>query len=265
MVYNVNFKKIKFNKIFGMVFLSFGLLFLLLFGSIVSSSIIKKNSLDSSVKATYIEWEEHYDNDDDSITYSPIYHYEVDDKEYICDSNVSSNIKSGEGTVYYDSNNPSKCMTDFEDGSTWIFLIFLLIPLIFVVIGAVFIKSYLKKSKSLKTLASNGILVKGIPYQIIDSNVTVNNRVLKCFSITFTFPNGTTKNIVSEPANDHILYDHDGKCDLLYDPNNYENYFLDLEITTTGSGNPNIVYFEQTQQFNNSFDYNTSYNPENKF
>ena len=38
----VIYKKIKFNKTFGIIFLSFGLLFLLLFGGIISSSIIKK-------------------------------------------------------------------------------------------------------------------------------------------------------------------------------------------------------------------------------
>ncbi len=265
MVYNINFKKIKSNRTLGIVFLCFGLLFFFIIGGVVLSSIIEKNSLNSSVEATYIEWKEHYDNEDNSITYSPIYRYTVDDKEYTCHSNVSSNIKSGDGIVYYDSDNPAKCMTDFENNSTWIFFIFLLLPIIFIIVGACFIKSYLKRSKTLQSLASTGILVKGIPYQIIDSNVTVNNRVLKCFSINFTFPNGTTKNIVSDPANDHVLQDFDGKCDLLYDPNNYDNYFIDLEITTTGSGNPNIVYYEQTNQFNNNFYSNNSYNPESKF
>ena len=265
MVYNIDFKKIKFNKSFGLVFLCMGLLFFIIFGSISIGGIIKKNSLDASVKATNVEWKESYDREDNSVTYSPIYYYEVDNKQYICDSNVYSNVQKSSGIVYYDSNNPAKCMSDFESNSNWIFLVFLLIPIIFIGVGATFIKSYMKKQKNLKKLATTGVLVKGIPYQIIDSNTSVNGRRLKCFSIMFTFPNGTTKNIVSDPAYNHVLSDYDGKCDLLYDPNNYDNYFIDLEITTTGSGNPNIVYFEQTQQFNNNFDYNSSYNPENKF
>ncbi len=272
MVYNINFKKTKFNKIFGVVFLSMGLLFFIIFGSISINGIIKKNSLDASVKAKNVEWKESYDHEDNSVTYSPIYYYEVDNKQYICDSNVYSNIQKSSGIVYYDSNNPSKCMTDFESNSNWIFLFFLLIPTIFIGVGIAFIKSYSKRQKKLKKLATTGVLVKGIPYQIIDSNTSVNGRRLKCFSIMFTFPNGTTKNIVSDPAYDHVLSDYDGKCDLLYDPNNYDNYFIDFEITTTGVGNPNIIYYNPNEQgnvVNNNYgNYNNDVNgyvPNNKF
>ena len=84
-----------------------------------------------------------------------------------------------------------------------------------------------------------------------------------CFRVVFTFPNGETKTLTSDPAYNNVLQDYDGKCDLLYDPNDYNNYCVDLEITTTGNGQPNIVYYEQTQQFDNC-DIN-SYSPENKF
>ena len=87
---------------------------------------------------------------------------------------------------------------------------------------------------------------------------------LKASHLRETKPNGN--NLVVA-----ILSDADGMCDLLYDANNYNNYFIDFNITPTGDGNPNIIYYNQADQntfasINNdtasSFD---GYNPNNKF
>ena len=51
------------------------------------SLIIKKNSLDSSITATYIEWEEHYDNDDNS--------------NYYIDKNIQTTGKGNPTIIYY--------------------------------------------------------------------------------------------------------------------------------------------------------------------
>ena len=86
------------------------------------------------------------------------------------------------------------------------------------------------------------MLVKGVPYQIDNSNVLINKHPVKCFRVVFTFPNGITKTLTSEPVYNDVLQDYDGRCDLLYDPNDYSNYCIDLEISTTGHGQPNIIY-----------------------
>lgn len=138
MVYNINLKKFALFKTIGSIFVLAGGTFFLFLGWFVFSSISKKNAMDSEVYASHIEWIEHYDSKKHSVTYSPIYHYVVDDKTYTCESSLSSNNTSSEGIIYYDSKNPAKCITDFESGSSWIMLIFLGIPLIFVVVGGFF-------------------------------------------------------------------------------------------------------------------------------
>lgn len=275
MVYDINLKKVKSGRLFGIIFLVFGILFLVIFGAAIFSQIIKKNSLDSEVQSHSIEWEKIVDEDEGGITYSPTYYYKVNNIEYSCESTTSSNIKSGKGIVYYDSKNPANCMTDFEKTLDIFLLVFLLIPIIFIIIGYCQIKSYFKKLKMVKSLGNNGVLVKCVPYKLVDSNVSVNDVVLKCFQVTYTFPNGITKELFGEPVYDHILEDFDGRCDLLYDPNNYDNYFIDLEITATGHGTPTIIQYNQSEQGANNLSYanmnksfnneSNSYNLENKF
>jgi len=281
-VYNVNLKKSRDPIIFvGVIFTIVGLLFLVIMGIILISTFNKKNSLDSETKATRIKWEEHYDSDD-GTTYSPNYEYEVNGTIYVCKSSSSSSVKSGDGIVYYNSSNPGDCMTDFDDNTNgFLFLfLFLLLPIIFIVIGGFLIRKSIIKTKITKKLAIDGVLVKNIPYQLVNSNISINNIPLKCIYTTYKFPDGVLREIKGEAIKGNILSDADGMCDMLYDPNNYDNYFIDFNITPTGQGNPHIIYYEQSQyesnnlsyananNYSNTYDnsnYGDSYNPGNKF
>lgn len=279
MVYNVDLKKARGPISFGIVFTLAGLLFLVIMGAILISSINKKNSLDSETDAINITWDEHYDSEDGSTTYSPNYEYIVDGKNYVCNSNVSSSSRNAKGIVYYDSKNPSNCMTDFDNSSNGILAIFLLLPIVFIVIGGLQIRKSINKTKVAKELAKTGVLVKNIPYQLVNSNISVNNVPLKCICINYKFPDGVLREIKSEALKGNVLSDADGMCDLLYDSNNYNNYYIDFDITTTGFGSPNIIHFNQTNQEyngnNNAYpnqDYNVTnnypsqgYDPNNKF
>lgn len=270
MVYNVDLKKARGPLSFGIIFTLVGVLFLVIMGGIFISSFNKKNSMDAETKATNIVWEEHYDSED-GTTYSPNYEYEVNGTIFVCHSSTSSSIKSGDGIIYYNSNNPGDCMTDFDNNTNGFLFIFLLLPIIFIVVGALQLKKCFTKVKIAKELAKSGILVKNLPYQLVNSNISVNNVPLKCICIAYKFPDGVLREIKSEPLKGNILSDADGMCDLLYDANNYNNYFIDFNITPTGVGNPNIIYYNQADQntfasINNdtasSFD---GYNPNNKF
>jgi len=286
MVYNINIKKARGGIGSGVIFLLTGLLFLFILGSIIVSGIIKKNSLDGEAKAINTEWVLHTDSEGND-TYSPVYTYEINGQVYTCKSSTSSSSKSSsKGIVYYDSKNPSSCLTDFDNGTNTVALIFLFMPIIFIVIGANHIKKALKNAKNAKKLSMNGILVKGAPYQIVNTGMAVNNRKIKAFTIIYTFPDGQTKELKSQGIFDHVLSDRDGLCDFVYDPNNYNNYFIDLEINPTGVGSPKILYYNQTQNnndtisnlnnntFQNIYEQNTynsnnysqdNYNPNNKY
>ena len=122
-----------------------------------------------------------------------------------------------------------------------------------------------------RKLAKSGVLVKGIPYELVASGHTVNNIPLMCISCEYTFPNGEARELKGEPLKDKLI-EATEYCDLLFDPNNYDNFFVDFEITTTGTGNPNIIYYNPEEQgniSNSSYDnYNNDINgyvPNNKF
>lgn len=244
MVYDVNIKKARGGIGVGITFFLAGLFFFVILAVIAFGSITRKNALDGETKATTINWESYYDSDNGTM-YRPIYSYEVNGESYTCRSSTSSSSRSGaKGTVYYDTKNPENCMTDFDNGTNFIVIGFLLLPIIFMIVGGSQIKKAIKNVEKAKRLAQCGVLVKGAPYEIVNTGVSVNNRRIKAFSITYTFPDGKTRLLESQGIYDHILRDGDGLCDFLYDPENYDNYYIDLEINPTGTGSPNIIYYQ---------------------
>lgn len=248
MVYDVNIKKARGGLGFGLIFVLFGVFFLVILSGVAFSGIAKKNSLDGEVKASNITWESHYDSDNGTM-YRPTYIYEVNGQSYSCRSNTSSSSQSGaKGTVYYNTSQPSECMTDFDSSTNFIVIIFLFLPIIFILVGGNQMKKALANAKKAKELAKSGVLVKGVPYEIINTGMAVNDRKIKAFAITYTFPDGQTRELKSQGIFDHVLRDRDGLCDFLYDPNNYDNYFIDLEINPTGIGSPNIIYYEHVER-----------------
>jgi len=262
MVYNINLKRASGGFSLGIFFTIFGFLFLLVFGGIVFKSFIMTNTLDGKTDAHTINWEINDDGDDD-ISYSPTYFYTVDEVEYSCSSKFSSSDRNVGGIVYYDTKNPSKCMND-TDKFKKPFLLLLILPVVFLSVGLWQWISYIIRRSKAKKLAMDGVLVKGIPYKVEYSNVSVNDVRLRTFNISFAFPDGIIRNLKSNPIYEEITTDSDGLCDMIYDPDNYNNYYIDLEITTTGFGNPHIIYYRQNNDKLNKYADVYNYNKFNK-
>lgn len=84
----------------------------------------QKKALDSStqsVEVTYSSYISRHSNNrrhgyrsSSQKMYTPIYHYIVDGKPYVCKSNSASNLKPSNKpkTIYFDSKNPEDCMID---------------------------------------------------------------------------------------------------------------------------------------------------------
>lgn len=74
---------------------------------------------DRRTEAFKIEVEEKYDSDEGTM-YQPIYYYQVKGKEYECESKSSSSIypNKKKNKVYYDSKNPTKCLTEYDKSSS---------------------------------------------------------------------------------------------------------------------------------------------------
>ena len=73
---------------------------------------------DNQVKAYKIDLNEHYNDDDNTTTYNPTYHYKVNGRDYTCESNYESGFKPKNDIVYYDSSDPTKCKTGYEKSSS---------------------------------------------------------------------------------------------------------------------------------------------------
>lgn len=244
-MYDISIKNVKKGKNVYYVFLLVGLLFLTILGAILVSGYTKLNSLNATTTSTRVEIKS-YINDEGNTMYSPVYYYEVGGKEYICSSNSSSSINPGTSnkTVYYDSNNPSKCMTEYSKSSNNLILIFMLIPCIFIVIAIINIRKISKRIKAINELNRNGKLIKNLPYYLENTGIVINGVQIQRPVVDYTLPSGSTIKLYGDARHDRKTADADGMIDLVIDENNPDNYFIDFEINRL-SGNLPQDYYNQ--------------------
>lgn len=93
------------------------------------------------------------------------------------------------------------------------------------------IQSSNKKMDRVKYLAENGMLIKNLKYTIkpVKKNETGPMATYK-IQVIYEIEKGKTMCFESEPKYLTALGRDDGTVDLLIDPNDYTNYFIDFEI-----------------------------------
>lgn len=262
-MYDINTKNVKKGKKFYLVFLAFGLFFLIIMGGILISMYVNSKSLDAKTTSTKVIVNSHTNNEG-STMYSPTYYYVVDGVEYSCSSNSSSSINPGTNnkTVYYDSKNPSKCMTDYSKSTNKLLLIFLLLPIVFIIFAVVNMRKISKRVKAINELNQNGKLVKNLPYHLENTGMSVNHTQIKRPVVEYTLTSGTTITLYGDPRHDRKSADHDGMVDLVIDENNPDNYFIDFEINRLSGNLPSDYFnsrFNSENQYNN-INYQTNNN-----
>ena len=242
-MYDINLKTVKKGKGIYYVFLIVGILFLLIFGGVFALNIFKANSLDSSIMSTSVEVNSYFDDEGDEM-YRTTYYYEVEGEKYTCSSSVSTSIFPGEQNkkVYYDSKNPSNCMTQDSKFFNYIMLIFLIIPVVFIYVAVVNFKKINKRVKKMLELNQTGKLIKNLPYRLENTNMTVNDVPIKRPVIDYTLPSGTQVTLYGDARHDGKQWDEDGMVDLLIDETNPDNYYIDFEI--------NYLSGDYEQQYN---------------
>ena len=175
-MYDINLKNVKKGKGFYLIFLIAGILFFVVIGGILITSILKEKTLDASVMSEKVEIRESRDSDG-GIMYSPTYYYVVNGTEYTCKSTSSSNVYPSRDNklVKYNSEAPGTCMTEYDKKSNAILLIALLIPIIFIIIGVLNMIKVDKRVKKIKELNTKGKLLKGLPYRMENTSMSVND------------------------------------------------------------------------------------------
>ncbi len=113
----------------------------------------------------------------------------------------------------------------------------LVVTIPFVIISIVLIsisKSMKKKAQEnilrVKKLAKEGVLVKNMPYKLVSSGTVINNQPIYCIQVEYENSSGQKIPLKSEPRYNNKLSNKNGTVDLLIDPDDYSNYYIDLEI-----------------------------------
>lgn len=230
-MYDINTKNVKKGKNIFYIFLLVGFLFFAIIFGVLISSIIKLKSLDATTLSTRVEIRSHI-SDDGATMYSPIYFYEVRGVEYSCSSSSSSSIHPGKDNkmVYYNSKNPSECMSEYSKSNNYFFLLFLLLPILFIGISVFNIIKINKRVKAINELNKKGKLIKNLPYRLENTGTVINGVHIQRPVVDYMLSNGMVIQLYGDPRNDNRLFDADGMVDLLIDESNPENYYIDLEI-----------------------------------
>ena len=255
-MYDIDTSNVKKEIKFFLMFLFVGVFFLGILLAILIINIINYKSLDSEIMSNHVEINT-YEDSDSGTMYSPTYYYNIRGKEYKCSSQGSSSImpSTKNRKVYFDSKNPSRCMTDYSRGSNKWILLFLLLPIVFISVAVYNIIKVNKRIKLINELNTTGKLVKNLPYRLENTGMSVNGVQIQRPVVDYTLPSGTTITLQGDPRHDKKVADKDGMVDLIIDEANPNNYFIDFEINRL-SGNLPTDYYTNDQIFQNNVNNN---------
>lgn len=251
-MYDIDTSNVKKGIKFFLMFLLVGIFFLGILLAILIMNIINYKSLDSEIMSNHVEINTYKDSDGDTM-YSPIYYYNIRGKEYKCSSQGGSSImpSTKNRKVYFDSKNPTRCMTDYSRGNNKWILLFLLLPIVFIGTAVYNIIKVNKRIKLINDLNTTGKLVKNLPYRLENTGMSVNGIQIQKPVVDYTLPSGTTITLQGDPRHDKKVADKDGMVDLIIDEANPNNYFIDFEINRL-SGNLPTDYYTNDQIFQNN-------------
>lgn len=231
-MYQINYKNLKKGYSFYGIFLIVGLIFTILFLWLMYGPSIKKLSMDGEVKAYEVDVR----ISGSGKMRSAIYYYEVDGKKYdytvIPDSmTVSSQKFKEKNTIYYNSNDPSECISEYEVTQYDANILFIIFILIFPIIGLKGIINNKKRIDKVKNLAQNGTLIKNLKYELVRTGMKVNGRKVMAIQVEYELPSGSVIKLTGDPRYDFKSHDADGYVDLLIDLNDIDNYYIDFDIS----------------------------------
>ena len=118
----------------------------------------------------------------------------------------------------------------FITGSLVTVVPFIIISIVAIRIGKSMHKKATDNIKRVEKLAHEGILVKNMPYQLVPTGTIINGQTIYCIQVEYENASGQNIPLKSEAKYDNRLSNKNGTVDLLIDPNDYTNYFIDLEI-----------------------------------
>ncbi|MFI3307284.1 MAG: hypothetical protein R3Y21_01830 [Mycoplasmatota bacterium] len=230
-MYNIDYSNLKKNYKFYAPFLIAGVILFVIFVMVSVTPIVKKFSFSGETTASEVYIIPTID-DEGSLMYNVTYEYVVDGSTYFCKPSYTSSSSNGmeeKNTVYYDVDDPTNCVTEYDYSLGIIDLLLFILTFAFLYVSITHIIKTNKKIKKVKYLANHGKLVKGLKYELIFTGQTVNEQKIYCILINYEI-NGDVISLKGDPRYDFKSRDSDELVDLLIDPNDPTNYYIDFEI-----------------------------------
>lgn len=239
-MYDIDLRNVKKGYSVYLFFLLIILVFMAIILVFNVSDILEKTKLDAVAVAEEIELNSYYD-DENGTMYSPTFVYKVRGITYRCESKGSSTVYPHKGTVMYSSVDPRKCKTSYDNNSS----LLLWVLLIILIVGAVFIVGRLLKIvqrvRLIKKLNKSGKLVKQLPYTLQKTGVELKGVPIMAPQVEYVL-NGEKLVLVGDPRFDGKDKDDDGLVDLLIDESDPKNYFIDFSINRLTGNLPTDFY-----------------------
>ena len=127
--------------------------------------------------------------------------------------------------------------SQLEEGVFSISIFSTLFDIPFIIVGILMLvganklkKKHKEKIEKIKYLSQHGVLIKNLQYHVKPTGTVINGRAIFCIEVMYKHENGTEIPLTSEGKFDGKLSREDGTVDLLIDPNDISNYFIDFEI-----------------------------------
>ena len=250
-MFYIDSKSITKRKKLPIVLLIIGIFFITIFGIVYFYGIYRKNSMKGEIIAYKVDPNGHVEKNGNYVYY-PIYYFIIDGIEYTCNSSASSTkVPNVTGKVLYKENNPSECITDYVNANSDFLLLGVALGLVITVISILIIIKNSKAIKKVKNLTTNGVLIKGLPYTMTDT--TIEGKKAKIIEIDYKMVNGTTMHLKGNPKYNYKTSNIAPYADLLIDPKDKNNYYIDFDIKY--SGDVNIIKYNQPNQSQNDIPY----------
>ena len=182
--------------------------------------------------------------------YTTKHFYKINDKEHVCEKTLISkywNPEKSKKVYIKDFNHPEECMNDDIIGlyGLAIFSMFL-VGAIFTALSLANYKPSKEQLKDAKYLVNNGILVKNAPYYRNITSRRRNGDPVVQTVIHVKSPSGEYIRF-SAPFKFAKFLEKGGTVDVIYDPDNCDNYYVAKEINRI-SGNQESDYQKSTEE-----------------
>lgn len=225
-----NFKKGYVRKIIHLILVA------LLFVFIVGSVIVKKSEVknfDGQTSAYKVDIEEIRSIlENQIVVYQATYHYRVNSTEYKLTPDtlkfISRKNMQTKNKIYYDTKNPKIAMAEAEICMPFLMKLVFIIP--FVLAYAIYleISKISKRIRVVEDLQQYGVLIEKIKYRI-KPGIGMKKRMCTLL-VNYETRAGKIVELESDIRYDNKIRDEDRLVDLLIDPNNEDNYYIDFDI-----------------------------------